>query len=303
MTMCEQSQPNDSGQMELLGLTSFVAASPVNRFPLPGSSKARTITATSGRKCSGLYRKQSPLGLLVKMLLVSSVWHSARCLLTWKASGTKSNRFIIPACAVNAPHRRDRVWIVAYSKHGGRSEGSETAGRETGAVVDGLCRSGRLEYVADSESIGQREPANQAGALTVGRQAWDEPGNGCEHDTDPNRLWKLQQERLEQDIRGRASNCDKKADGDTNGAGCEEQHITTVANQPGQYSGELVATGPDWTVESPFCGVADGIPRRVDRLKCLGNAVVPQIPEIIGRAIMAVTYPMEGQNPCNSTKK
>jgi DNA (cytosine-5)-methyltransferase 1 len=33
--------------------------------------------------------------------------------------------------------------------------------------------------------------------------------------------------------------------------------------------------------------VADGIPRRVDRLKCLGNAVVPQIPEIIGRAIMA----------------
>ena len=23
--------------------------------------------------------------------------------------------FVIPACAVNAPHRRDRVWIVAYS--------------------------------------------------------------------------------------------------------------------------------------------------------------------------------------------
>jgi DNA (cytosine-5)-methyltransferase 1 len=33
--------------------------------------------------------------------------------------------------------------------------------------------------------------------------------------------------------------------------------------------------------------VANGIPRRMDRLKCLGNTVVPQIPEIIGRAIMA----------------
>jgi DNA (cytosine-5)-methyltransferase 1 len=32
--------------------------------------------------------------------------------------------------------------------------------------------------------------------------------------------------------------------------------------------------------------VANGIPGRVDRLKQLGNSVVPQIPEIIGRAIM-----------------
>ncbi len=34
--------------------------------------------------------------------------------------------------------------------------------------------------------------------------------------------------------------------------------------------------------------VSNGIPNRVDRLRALGNAVVPQIPEIIGRAIMAV---------------
>ena len=38
--------------------------------------------------------------------------------------------------------------------------------------------------------------------------------------------------------------------------------------------------------ESAVCRVDDGVPDRVDRTSMLGNAVVPQIPEIIGRAIM-----------------
>jgi DNA (cytosine-5)-methyltransferase 1 len=33
--------------------------------------------------------------------------------------------------------------------------------------------------------------------------------------------------------------------------------------------------------------VAHGVPRRVDRLKQLGNAVVPHIPMLIGKAVLA----------------
>jgi len=35
--------------------------------------------------------------------------------------GYATQTFIIPACALNAPHRRDRVWIVAYSDGRGRN--------------------------------------------------------------------------------------------------------------------------------------------------------------------------------------
>ena len=41
-----------------------------------------------------------------------------------------------------------------------------------------------------------------------------------------------------------------------------------------------------WDSEPSVGRVANGIPKRVDRLKGLGNAVVPQIPELIGRAIL-----------------
>ena len=50
-----------------------------------------------------------------------------------------------------------------------------------------------------------------------------------------------------------------------------------------------------WLPEPNVGRVANGVPSRSHRLKCLGNAVVPQIPEIIGRAIMSVHN--QGEHP------
>ena len=45
--------------------------------------------------------------------------------------------------------------------------------------------------------------------------------------------------------------------------------------------------GDIWRAEPDVGRVANGVPSRVDRLRCLGNAVVPQIPQILGEAVLA----------------
>ena len=48
-----------------------------------------------------------------------------------------------------------------------------------------------------------------------------------------------------------------------------------------------------WAVEPDVGRMANGVPKRVDRLKCLGNAVVPQVAEVIGRIALEIGGPTE----------
>jgi DNA (cytosine-5)-methyltransferase 1 len=61
-----------------------------------------------------------------------------------------------------------------------------------------------------------------------------------------------------------------------------------VSDRP---SGSARRTNGNWLSEPSLDRVANGVPDRVDRLRGLGNAVVPQLAEYVGRLIMAKDTP------------
>jgi DNA (cytosine-5)-methyltransferase 1 len=131
----------------------------------------------------------------------------------------------IPASAVGAPHRRDRIWILAYTEKlfGNGSYFDTKVGI---ASKPKFGNSGGTDTLADTICLGQQGP---------GTSGYD-------------------------------------SDQETAG---ERQAIDALNGGLRDF----------WRVEPNVGRVANGVPNRVDRLRALGNAVVPQIPEMIGRAI------------------
>jgi DNA (cytosine-5)-methyltransferase 1 len=109
-----------------------------------------------------------------------------------EALGYETRSFVVPACAVSAPHKRERVWILANSDSG----------------------------------------------------RWDAQPLRC--------------------------------------ASAQEGHGAIDADG----ASTALGGGKEWAPEPRVGRVAHGVYGRVDRLTALGNAVVPQITEILGLAIM-----------------
>lgn len=182
----------------------------------------------------------------------------------------------IPAAAVGAPHRRDRLWLVAYP--------------------------GSLKHQGYGDAL-RREIAAQLSRAAMAN-ATRQCGCGCGCGAEPSR-------------RCQSANCSPAmADAHVQYAQGLVASITDQAERSGSVerpTGPRIASlgglGPTqsrmgrmadglpaqldrlhggWAEEPDTPRVAVGVPARVARLHGLGNAVVPQIPQILGRAVLTV---------------
>jgi DNA (cytosine-5)-methyltransferase 1 len=173
----------------------------------------------------------------------------------------------IPASALGAPHRRERVWLVAYAQQ----DGCDAATFGRGA--DACLIKGRLQELEGYN----RSPGDVPHpAQLLGNGGDDYAGK-----------------RLERGPLSELGNSGWQkylAHADIIHEQGQQPSIFDAQGWAGQIAGpprRLAGIGWEWRLEPDVGRVAHGVPNRSHRLSALGNAVVPQIPELIGRAILA----------------
>jgi DNA (cytosine-5)-methyltransferase 1 len=176
----------------------------------------------------------------------------------------------ITASSVGAYHRRDRIFVLAYSNGadkgallGGASKAQEALRRqEEGNVSSGCCDAGKLSDVADASVNGCENRHTDGGGFEF----------GC------------QEGRVLQSSGG----SDKENVPNSEKSGLQGEMWKELQEPNPNREFTRCSLSGYWATEPGMGRVAHGISNRVDRIKCLGNAVVPQVAEVIARAIMEV---------------
>jgi DNA (cytosine-5)-methyltransferase 1 len=227
-------------------------------FPCQDVSRAGKRAGLSGER-SGLYRE------LVRAIRVVRPRHAivenvaallgdgmGTVLGDMAESGFDLEWDCVPAKAIGAPHERDRVWIVAHAH-------SERFGEE-----------GRFRYRSIEMSAGRTEAPQSANTESI------RCGQGRTRRPPDSFAW------VRDAAREHAAHA---AGARLEGWQKSEAAWEALAEPAGGYSNPW----RPWTDEPEISGMDDGFPNWVDSTRATGNAVVPQIPELIGHAILKAT--------------
>jgi DNA (cytosine-5)-methyltransferase 1 len=186
--------------------------------------------------------------------------------------------YVLPACAVNAPHRRDRVWFVAYSKRNGHHGN---------------------EIIEERQQSQEWWEAWNIIASPIEPQPTPNPNGNVQHGSNGEHEVKSSQGGIDahrhvEPIHGNDTYAHGiRLEGRYNTGGRERE-------VPGHYASALHsgigrAGFKNFPTQSPICGGDDGLPTELDGItfpkwrqesvKAYGNAIVPQVAYQIFKAI------------------
>ena len=196
-----------------------------------------------------------------------------------ESEGYSTQTFVVPACSLNAPHKRDRLWIVGNSEHDGSLASKIRRGnQETSRGAS----QGQNQAKQSSRTSRRKDNGSLADTKSEGLQGLDKrsPAISTERDeiTDIRTKGSRDKDVANTKCMGRESRTSVREE-----LAREESHGQSNNRSTDGSAQERARSW--WDVEPNVGRVAYGIPSRVDRLKGLGNAIVPQIAMQIGLSI------------------
>ena len=209
------------------------------------------------------------------------------CISGLEAEGYEVQPFIIPACAKNAPHRRDRVWIVANCRQQrkGGEERRFSCGEQPGQTENertgkgnGLTNKDSHAPYSNSHGTGERYNSDNlrkdTGAIQQGGDCTNKENEGGDLDNS---------NRNVTDTYGSGDRTPRSG-ADSNGQEKDEGRRELT-----QFKSSRQGWQEPWLeAATRLCRVDARVSGRVDRLKSLGNAIVPQIAYEIMKAIKEI---------------
>jgi len=185
-----------------------------------------------------------------------------------ESEGYSARTFSISASSVGAKHQRERIWIVANARqHGGRIEptgNSEGTGRGSLETT---------ERSADTDTISRSSEGEETLANSV------ELGLEKHGHSETTESIKRGETMADTNVEGRQGRIHR---GQNKEWESQQRYFGRNSATHGQQEQNW------WDIEPELGRVAHGIPNRVDRLKGLGNSLVPQIPYFIAQSILQV---------------
>ncbi len=188
-----------------------------------------------------------------------------RVLADLTAMGYDSRWGVISAADIGANHKRERIWIVANSEHGGHSNKvSGINGKASGISQENWQKwsGGRMSF-GTSGMVGERTAnwLHNERDMAYAKELFSDGGN--------NNATICMERETQSKFR---NDCRSKNMGDTESTGfssCFE------GQGQGQSWRASIGSAQWWEIEPPLDRVVDGMADRVDRLKAIGNGQVP----------------------------